>query len=194
MIQKEQQEQPTVTNPVLFALEIGIFAGLIWGGFRWFFYKFQFTTIIPGYLAEPFFKHSFLLSPAGQWVGWLYFTLFSIIAALIYTLAFRHLKGPWPGITYGIIWWMIIYPLFGVSSGVLQKLSQLTWTTNLTEFCLFVLWGLFIGYSIAVEFTDERGREPSHAQADRANDQADQANDADKQHQQQGSKPRGAIH
>jgi len=26
--------------------------------------------------------------------------------------------------------------------------------------CLFVLWGMFIGYSIALEFTDDRIREP----------------------------------
>ncbi len=38
--------------------------------------------------------------------------------------------------------------------------NELTWDSIITEFCFFLLWGLFIGYTVAMEYTDERKREP----------------------------------
>ncbi|OPA81552.1 hypothetical protein BVG16_03130 [Paenibacillus selenitireducens] len=160
MIQHEQQKSSTLTNPVLYSLQIGFFAGLIWGGFRWFFFVFQFTTVLPGYLAEPFYKHSFLLSNYGHLVGWGYFTLFSILATMLYTFVLRKLKGAWPGLIYGVAWWSILYGAVGPMLGMMKPLNKMSWSTVTTEFCVFLLWGLFIGYSVAVEYTDERGREP----------------------------------
>lgn len=148
------------TNPWTFALELGFFAGVIWGGVQGFFFFMRFTSVIPGYLAEPFFKTSYLKTQPGYYVGWLFFTLFSIIAALIYTLAFRKLKGPWPGIAYGIIWWAIIFLLAGPMLHMVLPFKKLTINSHISEFCIYLLWGLFIGYTVAVEYTDERDREP----------------------------------
>ncbi|MFD0619441.1 YqhR family membrane protein [Paenibacillus sp. GCM10027629] len=163
MLQHEEQTRSTLTDPLRFAIQIGFFAGLIWGGIRWVFYIFQFTTITPGYLAEPFYKHSYLMTMRGQMVGWVYFILLSILATMIYTLCLRKLKGPWPGIGYGIVWWVILYGFIGPMMHMMPMLTKLSRTTILTEFCLFLIWGLFIGYTVAVEYTDERGREPGHA-------------------------------
>ncbi|MHA0855579.1 YqhR family membrane protein [Paenibacillus sp. CMAA1364] len=157
---KHQQRQGEYTNKMAFALELGFFAGLIWGSIHWIFYVFKFTKVIPGYLAEPFFKHSFLKSGAGHLVGLLVFIAFSIGVSLIYVFLFRKLKGPWPGIAYGIFWWTIIYVVIGPSFEMVKPLTKLSMTTIISEFCLYLLWGLFIGYTIAMEFTDERMREP----------------------------------
>lgn len=160
LIQQENQKRSTLTNPVLYSIQIGFFAGLIWGGFRWIFFVFQLTTVLPGYMAEPFYKHSFLLSNYGHLVGWGYFTLFSILATMLYTFALRKLKGPWPGIIYGVAWWAIIYGGIGPALFMIKPLTKMGWPSLTTEFCVFILWGLFIGYSVAMEYTDERGREP----------------------------------
>ncbi|MFI2855512.1 YqhR family membrane protein [Paenibacillus sp. JSM ZJ436] len=147
------------TNRFTFALELGFYAGLIWGGIRWFFYAFNFTSVLPGFLLEPFFKHSFLASTAGQLAGWLSFIVLSVAASLLYVLLFLKAKGPWPGIAYGIVWWVL---LFIVLNPLLQwsaPVKLLTWDTNISEMCLFLLWGLFIGYTTAVEYTDEKLRD-----------------------------------
>lgn len=39
-------------------------------------------------------------------------------------------------------------------------INRLDWNTIVSDLCLFVLWGLFIGYTITMEFTEERNREP----------------------------------
>lgn len=84
------------TNPFYFSDELGYFAGLIWGGLHWLMYVLHFTKVIPGFLAEPFFKHGFLVTPAGHLLGYLFFIVFSVLASLIYVLIFRSLTGLGP--------------------------------------------------------------------------------------------------
>lgn len=155
-----KNQEKNNTNLFLFSLNIGFFAGLIWGAVKGFFYYMSFTTLVPGYLVEPFFKHSFLLSTPGHYTGWGFFTLFSIVATMIYVFLFRKLKGPLPGMLYGVLWWCIIFLLAGPMTGMTPPFKQLSINTMVVEFCLYLLWGLFIGYTAAVEFTDERKREP----------------------------------
>lgn len=148
------------TNIWLFALEVGFFAGLIWGAVKGLFYYMRFTTVLPGYLLEPFFKNTFLQSKAGYYAGWLFFIIFSIIVTIIYTLLFRKAKGPLPGMVYGVVWWLIIFVLAQPMLQLTRPIGELTSNTVISEFCLYLLWGLFIGYTTAEEFTDERRREP----------------------------------
>ncbi|GGH25261.1 YqhR family membrane protein [Paenibacillus segetis] len=160
---QHQQNSKKVTNIWLFALNIGFFAGLIWGGIKGLFYYMRFTTVLPGYLLEPFFKQKFLNSGPGYYVGWLGFIVFSIIVTLIYTLCLRKLKGPIPGLLYGIFWWIIIFLLIGPLTHMTIPFKELSVNTAISEFCLYLLWGLFIGYTAAVEYNDERQREPENA-------------------------------
>ncbi|MNW60037.1 hypothetical protein D3C74_379950 [compost metagenome] len=151
------------TNIWLFALETGFFAGLIWGAVKGLFFYMRFTTVLPGYLVEPFFKSSFLQSQAGYYVGWFFFTVFSIIATIIYTLLFRKLKGPMPGMVYGVAWWLIIFVAAQPMLHMTKPIRELSTNTIISELCLYLLWGLFIGYTAAEEFTNERMREPEAA-------------------------------
>lgn len=155
-----EEREKKRTNLLGFSIMIGFFAGLIWGAVKGLFYYMSFTTVLPGFLVEPFFKHSFLNTQPGYYVGWLSFILFSIAATLIYTLAFRKLRGPFPGIVYGIVWWMLIFVVIGPMAQITAPESRLSFDTLFSEFCLYLLWGLFIGYSTAEEFNDERNREP----------------------------------
>ncbi|GAB6990432.1 YqhR family membrane protein [Paenibacillus pini] len=161
--QSQHQNNGHRTNPWGYALELGIFAGIIWGAIHWVFYSLHFTVIVPGFLGEPYFKHAFLKSGLGQFVGWLFFIVLSIIASYMYIFLFRKMKGPWPGIAYGIVWWILIFVAIGPYVHMVKPINKLTWDTLVSEFCIFLLWGLFIGYTIAVEYTDERKREPQHA-------------------------------
>jgi len=151
------------TNIWLFTLEIGLFAGLIWGGVKGIFYFLRLTTVVPGYMVEPFFKSQFLKSQPGYYVGWGFFILFSLLATLVYILLFRKFKGPVPGILYGIVWWVILFVWVGPALHLMEPIQKLSTNTIFSELCLYLLWGLFIGYSTAHEYTDERKREPEEA-------------------------------
>ena len=127
-------------------------------------YTLHFTKVIPGFLAEPFFKHEFLVTAAGQILGYLFFIAFSVLASLLYVLILRRLRGPWPGMIYGVLWWSALF-IGGSQYFLLQRPFRLPWNSVISEFCVFLLWGLFIGYTAAIEYTDERKRDQSTSMA-----------------------------
>jgi hypothetical protein len=147
------------TNLWLFALQLGFFAGLIWGGLKLLAYFLRLTKVVPGFMAEPFLLHSYLKSTQGVFAGWGIFTLFSVIASVLYAALFRKARGPWPGILYGLAWWVIWFALFGPAIEAVKPITELDRDSFFTELCLFILWGLFIGYTINFEFNEERGAE-----------------------------------
>lgn len=152
-----------VTNSAWFCLKLGFFAGLIWGCMRWVIFTFSFTNVLPGFLAVPLFGYAFMFSWWGHLVGVGVFTLFSIVAAFLYKWLLGRLRGPWPGAIYGVAWYALIILLVAPLTGMAKPLNQIGWDTLITELCFFVVWGLFIGYTIAFEFTDEVKREPIQA-------------------------------
>ncbi|WP_274365360.1 YqhR family membrane protein [Paenibacillus thermotolerans] len=146
------------TNKWFFALYLGFFAGVIWGALRIVAYLFRFTELVPGFLIEPFFTHDFLAGTGGYAVGWFAWIVFSIAAAYIYAFLLHRAMGPWIGMLYGLCWfafWFLVGPWFGM----MKPIGLIRWDTLWTEGSIFVLWGVFIGYSVAFEFSDERQRE-----------------------------------
>lgn len=154
-----KKEQKT-TNPFTFSLYIGFYAGLLWGGVKLLEFAMRFTEVVPGFMLEPFFRHSFLVTWQGLALGYASFIGFSIVAAVVYGLLFRKLKGPWPGILYGVAWWGALYLLVGPVTQMVPGITQLDINSFVTDLCLFTVWGLFIGFTIALEFTKEMQREP----------------------------------
>ncbi|WP_235946598.1 YqhR family membrane protein [Paenibacillus glycinis] len=153
----------TNTNPFFYCLQLGFFAGLIWGLVRWLLYIIHFTKVLPGFLADPFFRQSFLKTSWGHLLGIGFFIVFSILAALLYKLLLGRIAGPWPGLFYGLFWWAVLFPLAGPALGLFQPITKIGYDTIFTECALFLVWGLFIGYTIAFEYTDEASREPAGA-------------------------------
>ncbi|OPH60778.1 hypothetical protein BC351_16395 [Paenibacillus ferrarius] len=149
-----RNEQKIKTNRWLYAIYIGFFAGFIWGALKIVEQYLKFTHIVIGFLVEPFFRHEFLVTWQGVLVGWGFFTLFSIIAAFLYMATMWKLQGPWWGLGYGAFWWVAIYLLIGPLAGMTYWINKLDINTIISDFCLFLLWGMFIGYSIAIEYTD----------------------------------------
>lgn len=148
------------TNRWFFSLNIGFFAGLIWGGMKVLTYYLGFTKVWPAFLAKPYLKDSLLENWVGHLIGWGHFIVFSILAAVIYVFVLYRLKGPWPGLLYGAAWWLLLYLAIGPVSGMMKVLWKLDLNSIITDCCIFLLWGVFIGYTIAFEYTDERLREP----------------------------------
>lgn len=151
------------TNSWAHAASIGFYAGLIWGLIHWLCELLKFTSVHAGYWIEPFFLRKFLVSPIGHAAGIASFILFSIVAALLYRAAFIRFRGPWAGILYGTAWWAAIFAAIGPMSGMMEPLNRIGWTTIWTEWSIHMLWGLFIGYSIAFEFHDSAQGEPAQA-------------------------------
>ncbi|XID94134.1 YqhR family membrane protein [Paenibacillaceae bacterium WGS1546] len=152
---------PAPTRPVAFSLKIGFFAGLIWGLVRWLAAGLNFTDVNAAFLLDPFVPNRILGGALWQFAGWAAFIGMSMIAALVYLGLFRKISGPWPGLAFGAAWWGLVYAWAGPLVGAVPPLRRIGWHSIATDFCLFLLWGLFIGYSIAFELHNESEREPA---------------------------------
>ncbi len=149
------------TNPWTFAVHIGFFAGLIWGLVKIFFYYFEFTKVEPAFFMSTWYVDRYLNTWTGHVVGLFWIVVGSIAAALVYTALFRKFPGPWPGVLYGLAWWAVLYTWVGPWTASFESLYTLDRNSFWTDLSIFVLWGVFIGYSISFEFTDEQSRDSS---------------------------------
>jgi hypothetical protein len=157
---------PSPTKPVLFSLKIGFFAGVIWGLVRWLATGLNFTEVTQAFLLDPFVPRKVLGGFYWQASGWLMFIAMSMLAAWVYLLLLGRLQGHWPGLLFGATWWGVFYVLAGPAIGAVPPLSTIGWNSMTTDLCLFLMWGLFIGYSIAFELHDEAEREPATKKAE----------------------------
>ncbi len=160
-LQARKRKQTHRTNILTYTLNLGFFAGVFWSVLHWMFYVINFTEAVPGYMLEPFFTRAFLRSGWGQAAGLAAFIAFSIMAAYLYIGTLKRFRGPWAGLAYGVGWWALIFLVIGPLAGMVLPPNRIGWDTLITEFCVYLMWGMFIGYSIAFEFHDEASREPT---------------------------------
>ena len=147
------------TNPWTFSAYVGFFAGLIWGLTKMAFYWFEFTKLRPAFFVSYWYEDKYLNAWQGYIVGLFWIVIASIAAALLYAAILRKVRGPWPGLGYGLVWWALLFPWLGPWTGITDNILVLDRNTFWTELSLFALWGTFIGYSISFEFTDEQSRD-----------------------------------
>jgi ABC-type antimicrobial peptide transport system permease subunit len=148
------------TSPIRYSCIIGFFAGLIWGLIRWLATGLNFTNVTQAFLLDPFVNREVLGGFLWQLAGLIAFIGMSIIAALVYILLLGRFKGPFPGLLFGLSWWGLVYAGAGPIIGAVPPLNKIGWNSIATDLCLFLVWGLFIGYSIAFEFHSESEQEP----------------------------------
>ncbi|WP_164472713.1 YqhR family membrane protein [Cohnella candidum] len=156
---QKRQGDRNVTEPVVYCLKIGFFAGVIWGAVRWLAVAMNFTRVPQAFLVDPWVRRSALYHVTWQLVGYALFIGMSIVAAFAYYLVFRRFRGPAAGIAFGLGWWALLYLSIGPMMKAVPPLGKIGWNSLITDMCLFTVWGLFIGYSIAYEFNDDSRRE-----------------------------------
>ncbi|SDY55903.1 Conserved membrane protein YqhR [Evansella caseinilytica] len=131
---------------------IGFFGGLIWSFVGYIAFYLNFTRVGPALALMPWALGDWKNGWLGQLVGMLFIAVVSIGAAFLYRLIFAKINQPWPGMLYGLILWLIIFGLFRPMFPGLKPLTALDANTIITNICLYIVYGLFIGYSISYEY------------------------------------------
>lgn len=135
----------------------GFVGGVFWGSVGMILYYFNFLEINPKmYLLKPWINVEWVNHFQGDILSLLITGLLSILVSLVYLLIFRKIHSIWVGFMYGIILWCIIFiilqPLFTNIKGILQFKKE----TIITSLSLFILYGTFIGYSIAYDYYERK--------------------------------------
>lgn len=142
-----KQEQSVTKNIV----QIGVFGGLFWGAVWYFLYIFSFTVPGPNYLLLPFALGDWKEGVWGNVAGIICMGILSIVVAFIYKAVLSKFEGLIPGIIYGLIWWGLLFFVIPPAAPVIKSMMEMPKETNVTTACIFILYGVFIGYSVSFE-------------------------------------------
>ncbi|HWO77605.1 MAG TPA: YqhR family membrane protein [Bacillus sp. (in: firmicutes)] len=158
---KELEQNKTEEQLSLAALSaiIGLCGGLFWSLIGYVAYLFSFTKVSPRAVLEPIAVGDWKNTWLGLVISIVLLSVLSMGAALLYYAAFRRFKGMWLGMAYGLLLFGVIFfilnPLFP-SIRPIREIDGYTWVTSA---CLYILYGVFIGYSISYEANDLRVKE-----------------------------------
>ncbi|MEH7458569.1 YqhR family membrane protein [Bacillus sp. JJ1127] len=146
-----KQEQSEINKFV----QIGLFGGVFWGSIWYFLHFFSFTEAGPNYLLLPFALGNWKEGAWGNVSGIVCMGLLSILVAFLYKALFKRFEGVLPGILYGLFWWSILFFGLGSIAPVIKNALHLPKETIVTTICIFILYGVFISYSVSFEANNE---------------------------------------
>ncbi|SFA44935.1 Conserved membrane protein YqhR [Parageobacillus thermantarcticus] len=164
--QFEQNKRERPMSLLMKVMIIGFIGGVFWSLLGYLAYFFHFTEISPNMILLPWVAGDWKYGKLGNYIAIFLIGLLSILVALIYYVVLRQIKGMWAGVLYGFVLWLAVFyglnPLFPN----LEAVAQLERNTIITTLCLYVLYGVFIGYSISFE-TQEMNRQTQSPEANK---------------------------
>jgi len=146
---KQQHEKPM--SFIALVIWTGMVGGILWSAIGHLAYYLNFTEIPIYILLEPW--------ALGGWKrGWLG-TVISIIvlgflstgAAFAYYLALRKFKKIYIGIGFGLALFAFVFIVLNPIFPSMDPFLKLSRDTLITSACLYVLYGVFVGYTISYE-------------------------------------------
>nr|WP_257008361.1 YqhR family membrane protein [Bacillus sp. FJAT-45350] len=137
---------------------IGLFGGLIWSMIGYLAFFLNFMRVGPALVLMPWALGNWKDGYMGQLVGIFIISLLSILVAFLYKLILEKVYSIWAGLGYGVVLWLIVFYLLNPIFPGLKSVANLDLNTILTSICLYILYGVFIGYSISYEYKEMHTR------------------------------------
>ncbi|RSK53394.1 YqhR family membrane protein [Bacillus canaveralius] len=160
-LEQNQQEKPM--SFIAMVILTGFFGGILWSGLAYIAYLFNFTNIRPNIILEPWALGDW----KGQWLGTIIsiimIGIISIAAALLYYAVLRRFRSMWVGIGYGIVLFGLVFFILNPIFPGIRPFAELNRNTIITSICFYVLYGVFVGYSISYEEDELRIRKKQEA-------------------------------
>lgn len=155
--QEEKKKQDDDQQPVSFTgriCGIGFAGGVFWSLIGYLGYVFHFSEISPNMILQPFMIGEWKKQWLGTMVSIVVIGFISIAGAFIYFVCLKRFKTMWPGMVYGVILWCVVFFLFNPIFEDVKSVTELKSDTIVTTLCLYILYGLFVGYSISFNYNE----------------------------------------
>ncbi len=148
---KENEKQDSAIKSNGRVAAIGIWGGLIWGIMGFIAYYLNFSTYGPALILAPWALGKWKTGLYGQIIGVIAIAILSIFIAFIYKWTLAKIKNIWISVGYGIALWVIVFYIIQPWIPGLQPVFRIGANTISTSISLYILYGLFIGYSISFD-------------------------------------------
>lgn len=152
--EKNKLEQEHHEKPMsLMGLTVitGLFGGIFWSAIAYLAYVFQFTDIRPNVILEPWTIGDWKEGWLGTLISIIIIGMLSIAVALIYYFTLRKFNRIYIGIGFGLVLFLLVFFVLNPIFPGIAPFNELSRNTIVTSICFYVLYGVFIGYSISYE-------------------------------------------
>ena len=150
-------EQMETSNPkpmsfLVLVFWTGLFGGMFWSSIGWLAYFLNFTEIPPNVILQPWALGNWKNEWLGTVISIILIGIISVAAAFVYFWVLKKFKGIWFGIGYGIILFLLVFLVLNPLFPGIKPILNLGRDTFITSICLYIVYGIFIGYSINYEY------------------------------------------
>ncbi|MDQ7723686.1 hypothetical protein FPQ02_03055 [Bacillus halotolerans] len=132
----------------------GFCGGVLWSFVGYIAYLFHFSEISPNMILQPFVLGEWKKHGLGTIISIIVIGIISIGGAFLYYLLLKRLKTMWPGMLYGLLLWLLVFFVFNPIFQDVRAVTELKSDTIITTICIYLLYGLFVGYSISFEYNE----------------------------------------
>ncbi|MEH7376371.1 MULTISPECIES: YqhR family membrane protein [Bacillaceae] len=149
-------------KPMSFSVMVfwtGLFGGLFWGLMGFIASYLSFTEIRPNVILEPWALGHWKYEWLGTVISIILIGICSVVAAFIYYAVLRKFTGFWFGLGYGIILFLVVFFILNPLFPGIEPFFDLKRDTIITSICIYIVYGIFIGYSINYEYQNNNEQE-----------------------------------
>lgn len=151
--QEKQNAQEEIGSILSRSLMTGFFGGILWSIFGVIMYYFNFAEVAPKtFLLRSWTTAEWTNGWLGDVVSIIMVGILSILIAFIYYGLLKKVTSMWMGIVFGIILWGITFYILQPIFPTISPLVDYNKDTIISTICLFILYGMFIGYSISFDY------------------------------------------
>ena len=149
--QKKDNEEPDKKKSNGRVAAIGFWGGLIWSVMGFIAYYLNFTKYGPALIFAPWALGKWKNGLYGQLTAIVVIALLSILIAFVYKWTLGKVKTIWISAGFGVALWVIVFYIIEPWIPGLLPVLHIGADTISTSLCLYILYGLFIGYSISYD-------------------------------------------
>ena|SRR5690625_10623 len=135
------------------SLLTGFLGGIFWCMITLVLHYFNIIDVSPyDYLKWFKLSEKWLKTFAGVVFTILIYGIISIGIAYLYYLFFKKIEGLLIGIVYGLMLFVFVLIIIPQINSHVPNILLMSYRSITTSICLFILYGLFIGYSISFDY------------------------------------------
>lgn len=151
----ENEKKVNYPQPMSFPVMVfwtGLFGGLFWGTIGFLASYLHFSEVPTNVILEPWALGDWKKEWLGTLISIMFIGLFSVVAAFLYYAILKKLNGFWGGLGFGIVLFLVVFLVLNPVFPGMKPLTELSRDTFITSMCLYIVYGIFIGYSINYEY------------------------------------------